>query len=99
MSAIAPVQPHAVLRYAAAAILAFAASAAAPAHATTIERVLSPGGIEAWLVREPAVPLIAIDFAFSGGAAQDPPGKAGTANLVTSLLDEGAGDLELENVP
>ena len=94
MNAIAPVQPHAVLRYAAAAILAFAASAAAPAHATTIERVLSPGGIEAWLVREPAVPLIAIDFAFSGGAAQDPPGKAGTANLVTSLLDEGAGDLD-----
>jgi zinc protease len=69
-------------------------ASAAPALATTIERVVSPGGIEAWLVREPAVPLIAVDFAFVGGAVQDPAGKAGTANLVASLLDEGAGDLD-----
>ncbi|HEY1748194.1 MAG TPA: pitrilysin family protein [Xanthobacteraceae bacterium] len=67
---------------------------ASPAFATTIERVVSPGGIEAWLVREPAVPLIAIDFAFVGGAAQDPAGKGGTANLVASLLDEGAGEFD-----
>ena len=98
MSAIAPVQPRAVLRYAAAAILAFAAFAAAPAHATTIERVVSPGGIEAWLVQEPAVPLIAIDFAFSGGAAQDPPGKAGTANLVDLAARRGRGRSRFENV-
>jgi zinc protease len=94
VNAIAPMKSLYVLRCAAAAIVAFAASAAVPAHATTIERVVSPGGIEAWLVHEPAVPLIAIDFAFSGGAIQDPAGKAGTANLVTSLLDEGAGDLD-----
>jgi zinc protease len=67
---------------------------AAPALATTIERVVSPGGIEAWLVHEPAVPMIAMDFAFVGGAAQDAPGKGGTASLVASLLDEGAGDLD-----
>ncbi len=59
--------------------------------------MVSPGGIEAWLVREPAVPLIAIDFAFAGGAVQDPVGKAGTANLVASLLDEGAGDFDSKN--
>jgi zinc protease len=64
------------------------------AQATTIERVVSPGGIEAWLVHEPAVPLVAIDFAFTGGSVQDPPGKSGTANLAASLLDEGAGDLD-----
>ncbi len=67
---------------------------AAPAGATTIERVVSPGGIEAWLVREPAVPMIAIDFAFAGGAIQDPAGKAGTANLVASLLDDGVGEFD-----
>jgi len=67
---------------------------AAPAFATTIERVVSPGGIEAWLVHEPAVPMIAVDFAFGGGGVQDPAGKAGTANLVASLLDECAGDLD-----
>jgi zinc protease len=38
--------------------------------------------------------MIAIDFAFVGGAAQDAPGKGGTASLVASLLDEGAGDLD-----
>ncbi|HXX05011.1 MAG TPA: insulinase family protein, partial [Xanthobacteraceae bacterium] len=54
----------------------------AAARATTIERVVSEGGIEAWLVREPAVPMIAVDFAFVGGAAQDVAGKAGTAYLV-----------------
>ena len=64
------------------------------ANATTIERVVSPGGIEAWLVREPSVPLIAMEFAFAGGAAQDPPGKPGVANMTASLLDEGAGELD-----
>jgi len=67
---------------------------AAGAEATTIERVVSPGGIEAWLVHEPAVPLIAVDFAFVGGAVQDLAGKAGTASLTASLLDSGAADLD-----
>jgi zinc protease len=66
----------------------------APCFATTIERVVSPLGIEAWLVHEPAVPVIAVDFAFTGGAVQDPLGKAGTANFAASLLDEGAGDFD-----
>ena len=65
-----------------------------PARATNIERVVSPGGIEAWLVHEPSVPLLAIEFAFSGGTAQDPAAKPGIANLVANLLDEGAGDLD-----
>jgi zinc protease len=73
-----------------AATIMFAASA----EATTIERVVSPGGIEAWLVHERAVPLIAVEFAFVGGAAQDPPGKGGTATLAASLLDAGAGELD-----
>ncbi len=66
----------------------------APARATTIERVVSPGGIEAWLVREPAVPLIALKFAFRGGANQDPAAKPGVSHMVAAMLDEGAGDLD-----
>lgn len=62
--------------------------------ATRVERVVSPGGIEAWLVRETATPMLAMEFAFRGGAAQDPVGKEGVANLVASTLDEGAGDLD-----
>ena len=77
-----------------AAIAATGVMFAGRAGATTIERVVSSGGIEAWLVHERAVPLIAVEFAFAGGAAQDPAGKAGTATLTASLLDAGAGDLD-----
>ena len=80
-------------RVAAAAALAATFLAVAPAHATKIERIVSPGGIEAWVVREPA-PLIAVEFAFTGGAEQDPPDKAGVAFLAADLLDDGAGDLD-----
>ena len=93
MSMMAPALPRSIVRRAVVALLALPLLAA-PALATTIERVVSPGGIEAWLVHEPAVPMIAIDFAFVGGAAQDAPGKGGTASLIASLLDEGAGDLD-----
>ena len=68
--------------------------AAVPAQAVPIERVISPGGIEAWLVRQETVPLISLEFAFAGGASQDPVEKAGVANMVSALLDEGAGDLD-----
>ena len=77
------------------AVLALAAGFALPAQAATnIQRVVSPSGIEAWLVQEPSVPLIAIDFAFRGGSSQVPAGKEGLCNLMTDLLDEGAGDLD-----
>lgn len=72
------------------ALLVFAPQAQAAAQ---IERVLSPGGIEAWLVREPSVPLIAMEFSFKGGANQDPAGKPGAAYMMAATLDEGAGDL------
>ena len=93
MSMMTPALPRLIMRRAVVALFALPLLAA-PALATTIERVVSAGGIEAWLVHEPAVPMIAIDFAFVGGAAQDAPGKGGTASLVASLLDEGAGDLD-----
>lgn len=82
------------LRNIAAAALLLAATPLAPAQATDIQRVVSPGGIEAWLVRDPTVPLIAMEFAFSGGANQDPETKPGVAHLMSGMLDEGAGDLD-----
>jgi zinc protease len=65
--------------------------ATAPVEAMTIERVVSPGGIEAWLVQDRTLPLIAVEFAMRGSADQDPADKPGVAHLATSLLDEGAG--------
>lgn len=76
----------------------FAAAAfvlpAPTASAVEVERVVSPGGIEAWLVRDDSVPLVAIEFSFRGGAALDPQGREGLADMTTSLLDEGAGDMD-----
>jgi zinc protease len=62
--------------------------------AARIQRVVSPGGIEAWFVQDATVPLIAMEYAFAGGAAQDPAGRIGTSHLVAETLDEGAGDLD-----
>lgn len=78
----------------AAALALFAAISSAPADAMDIKRVRSPGGIEAWLVESHANPLIAMRFAFRGGAAQDGEDKQGLAYFVSGMMDEGAGDLD-----
>ena len=68
--------------------------ALAPAQATNIQRVVSPGGIEAWLVQDATVPIIAMEYAFAGGSTQDPADRPGVSNMVAGLLDEGAGELD-----
>jgi len=68
----------------------------AVSRADRVQHVISPGGVAAWLVEDYAVPLVAVEFSFSGGAAQDPQGKAGAGAMLSGLLDEGAGDLDAE---
>ncbi len=75
-------------------IVAAALAWAPPAAAVKIEKVTSPGGLTAWLVREVSVPVISFRFAFRAGAAMDPKGKEGLAEMVSATLDEGAGDLD-----
>jgi zinc protease len=62
--------------------------------AARIQHLISPGGIEAWFVQDATVPLVAMEFAMDGGAAQDPNGKAGVGNMVADLIDEGSGELD-----
>ncbi|MCO6384463.1 insulinase family protein [Oceanicola sp. 502str15] len=59
-----------------------------------IEKVTSPGGVKAWLVNEPSIPFVALEIRFKGGASLDAPGKRGAINLMTAILEEGAGDLD-----
>ena len=59
-----------------------------------IQQITSPGGMTAWLVEEPAIPLVAMRAWFPGGAASDPDDRIALSLLATSLLDEGAGDLD-----
>ncbi|WP_406856547.1 pitrilysin family protein [Alsobacter sp. KACC 23698] len=63
-------------------------------HASRIQRVVSPGGVEAWLVEDYTVPLLALEFAVRGGSSQDPAGKPGVAYFLSGMLDEGAGPYE-----
>lgn len=67
---------------------------AGPAGAVEIQHVISPGGIEAWLVEQHTIPLVAMDFAFRGGAKLDPDDKTGLSRLAAATIDEGAGDLD-----
>ncbi len=64
------------------------------AGAVTIDRVTSSAGIEAWFVEDHVLPVVAIRFAFPGGAALDPAGKGGLATMTAGLLDEGAGSYD-----
>ena len=54
---------------------------AAPASATEVQRVISPGGIEAWLVEEHNIPILSLRASWRGGAAFDKAGREGTANF------------------
>ncbi len=78
----------------AALVLAAAVLITGPARAVSIERVVSPGGVTAWLVRDHTNPIISMRFAFRGGAGLDPAKRGGLANMAAALLDEGGGDLD-----
>ena len=76
------------------ALIAFVI-AALPARAEIkIQEITTPGGITAWLVEEPAIPFVALELRFKGGASLDAPGKRGATNLMMGLLEEGTGDMD-----
>jgi zinc protease len=83
------------LSFVLAACLVMMPLASTPSHAAAkVQHLISPGGIEAWFVQDSTVPLIAMEYAFGGGATQDPADKPGVGNMVANLLDEGSGDLD-----
>ncbi len=78
-------------------IILLAACLPVPAFsAVEVQDVASPGGIHAWLVEEHSIPFVALELRFRGGSALDAPGKRGAINLMTGLLEEGAGDLDAQ---
>ena len=61
-------------------IPAAATSLAGPS--VPVQKVRSSAGVEAWLVEEHSLPLIAVDFAFDGGETWIDPG-AGMPSMTT----------------
>jgi len=84
---------HSFLKGIAMALALFTASNAADAQVGKIERLKTPAGIEVWFVRDDTLPILSINFAFDGGASQDPADRAGLAYVTAAMLDEGAGEL------
>jgi len=64
---------------------------AAPLHAAEItpHRFVTPNGLTVLVVEQHALPIVQIQALVKTGSVQDPPAKAGLANLVAGLLDEG----------
>ncbi len=69
-------------------------TAATAAKAVQIQTVTGASGVEAWLVEDYSAPIVTVAVAFEGGSAQDPEGKEGMADLLSTLFDEGAGDYD-----
>ncbi len=84
-----------MMRWIAAFVLVVGASLPARA-AVDIQEVTSPGGITAWLVEDHSIPFTALELRFKGGTSLDAPDRRGAVNLMTALLEEGAGDLDAQ---
>jgi zinc protease len=62
-----------------------------PHAASRIIEFTTPGGLTAWLLPTRNLPMLSVEVTFRAGAAFEPAGKEGLAQLTASLLDEGAG--------
>tara|TARA_R110002110_G_scaffold103598_18_gene261882 strand:+ start:6280 stop:7590 length:1311 start_codon:yes stop_codon:yes gene_type:complete len=79
------------LRFLVAALIAFALPAQA---GLPIQQVETPGGLKAWLIEDSDIPFTALEIRFKGGTSLDPMEQRGVVNLMTALLEEGAGSLD-----
>jgi len=76
-------------------IVATVIGLAAPALALPeVQKVVSPGGIEAWLMELNDAPVITLRLSFKGGDMQNPEGKYGTGDMTGYLFNEGAGPFD-----
>lgn len=69
------------------------AQAQATSHDVDVERIVSPGGIEAWLVSDSTVPIIVMRAFWRGGSAIEPERLTGVTGVMTDMLTEGAGTM------
>ena len=62
-------------------------------------KVVEADGLTAWLVEDNSLPLVSAQLTFEGaGSASDPAGKEGRAMFAAALMDEGAGEYDLDEV-
>ena len=69
-------------------VLAWSVSPLTAAEITPTKSVM-PNGMTVLVLEQHFLPIVEVHALIKTGSAQDPPDKAGLANLVASLLDEG----------
>lgn len=78
-------------------LILFMLGVALPARAATdIQQLTTPSGINVWLVEEHSIPFVALELRFRGGTSLDTPGKRGAVNLMSALMEEGAGERDAQ---
>src|SRR5437868_3649144 len=75
--------------------LIFAAQAGA---APQIQRWDTANGARVYFVQAMELPIVDIQLVFDAGSARDGGGKSGVAQLTSSLLDDGAGELNADAI-
>jgi zinc protease len=78
-------------KFAVLAVLVLMPLAARAADVVTVD---APEGVEVWLSEEHTIPMIAVSISLPAGSAYDPADLPGVASMMSSLLNEGAGDLD-----
>jgi hypothetical protein len=58
-----------------------------------VKELKTPNGIKLWFMEEKSLPIISVSLIFRGGSSLDPDEKEGLGIMVSSLIDEGAGEL------
>ncbi len=69
-------------------------SMSAPAGFSLPIQVVESQGFTAWLAEDHSIPVVSLAWGWDGGAFLDPEGQEGAAAMLSSLLTEGAGELD-----
>jgi len=80
-----------------AALLALAISPGAVAT-PDIETWTTANGASVYFVETHQIPMVQFAVGFDAAGARDPDGKYGLASLVSTLMDDGAGDMDEETI-
>ena len=67
------------------------AGSASPLRLPEIQRSTLDNGLKIMLVEDHELPVVQMNLVILSGAADDPEGKSGLANLTAQMLDEGTG--------
>lgn len=63
-----------------------------------IEKARLSNGLEVWMVKHSELPIVSMNMVFKTGAAAEPKGKDGVANMAATLIDDGTKTRSAEEI-